>query len=262
MLRQEFMSASNTTEGKFTFGVATATDVPSFESDSWPEKWRTLEDVSAISKVLGSDMKEPLRSAGVKRPQPPDTKTQQSMASRYEALISIAVAIGARHEIEGLFSAVSAELLGVVNFDFIGLSRYDHETSRADWRLSRPNGVIERDVTDGTQEETISAWVYEHRKPLIIPILEQERTLHWKTNKFAGEKIQSLCAMPVICANGCLGSFVIGSKQPAAYSQEDIRFLSRYERDRACDGQRDQVRLLEAYTRRLEGGERKASTAP
>jgi formate hydrogenlyase transcriptional activator len=32
--------------------------------------------------------------------------------------------------------------------------------------------------------------------------------------------------MPVICANGCLGSFVIGSKQPAAYSQEDIRFLS------------------------------------
>ena len=226
MLRQEFMSASNTTEGKFTFGVATATDVPSFESDSWPEKWRTLEDVSAISKVLSSDMKEPLRSAGVKRPQPPDTKTQQSMSSRYEALISIAVAIGARHEIEGLFSAVSAELLGVVNFDFIGLSRYDHETSRADWRLSRPNGVIERDVTDGTQEETISAWVYEHRKPLIIPILEQERTLHWKTNKFAGERIQSLCAMPVICATGCLGSFVIGSKQPAAYSQEDIRFLS------------------------------------
>ena len=226
MLRQEFMSASNTMEDKFTFAVSTATDVPSFESDSWPEKWRTLEDVSAISKVLGSDMKEPLRSAGVKRPQPPDTKTQQSMASRYEALISIAVAIGARHEIEGLFSAVSAELLRVVNFDFIGLSRYDHETSRADWRLSRANGVIERDVTDGTQEETISAWVYEHRKPLIIPMLEQERTLHWKINKLACEGIQSLCAMPVICANGCLGSFVIGSKQPAAYSQEDIRFLS------------------------------------
>ena len=32
--------------------------------------------------------------------------------------------------------------------------------------------------------------------------------------------------MPVTCANGCLGSFVIGSNQPAAYSQEDIRFLS------------------------------------
>ena len=226
MLRQEFMSASNTTEGKFTFAALTATDVPSFESDSWPEKWRTLEDATAVSQVLGSDIKEPSRSAGVKRPQPPDTKTQQSLASRYEALISVAVAIGARHEIEGLFSALSAELLRVVNFDFIGLSRYDHETSRADWRLRRPNGVIERDVTDATQEDTISAWVYEHRKPLIIPILEQEPNLHWKINKLAGERIQSLCAMPVTCANGCLGSFVIGSNQPAAYSQEDIRFLS------------------------------------
>jgi len=226
MLRQEFMSASNTTEGKFTFAALTATDVPSFESDSWPEKWRTLEDATAVSQVLGSDIKEPSRSAGVKRPQPPDMKTQQSLASRYEALISVAVAIGARHEIEGLFSALSAELLRVVNFDFIGLSRYDHETSRADWRLRRPNGVIERDVTDATQEDTISAWVYEHRKPLIIPILEQEPKLHWKINKLAGERIQSLCAMPVTCANGCLGCFVIGNKQPAAYSQEDIRFLS------------------------------------
>jgi formate hydrogenlyase transcriptional activator len=226
MLRQEFMSASNTTEDKFTFAAFTATDVPSFESDSWPEKWRTLEDVTAVTQVLGSDIKESSRSAGVKRPQPPDTKTQQSIASRYEALISVAVAIGARHEIEGLFSALSAELLRVVNFDFIGLSRYDHETSRADWRLCRPNGVIERDVTDATQEDTISAWVYEHRKPLIIPILEQEPKLHWKINKLAGERIQSLCAMPVTCANGCLGCFVIGNKQPAAYSQEDIRFLS------------------------------------
>ena len=128
MLRPEFMSASDTTEDKFTLAVSTATDVPSFESDSWPEKWRTLEDVTAVSKVLDSNMKQSLRSAGVKWPQPPDTKTQQSIASRYEALISIAVAIGARHEIEGLFSALSAELPRVVNFDFIGLSRYDHET--------------------------------------------------------------------------------------------------------------------------------------
>jgi hypothetical protein len=69
MLRPEFMSASDTTEDKFTLAVSTMTDVPSFESGSWPEKWRTLEDVNAVSKVLDSDMKESLRSAGVKGPQ-------------------------------------------------------------------------------------------------------------------------------------------------------------------------------------------------
>jgi formate hydrogenlyase transcriptional activator len=226
MLPTEFMSASDTTEDNFTLAVSPVTDAPSFESDSWPEKWRTLEDMTAVSKVLDSDMKESLRSAGVKRPQPPDTKTQQSIASRYEALISVAVAIGTRHEIEGLLSALSAELLRVVDFDFIGLSRYDHETSRVDWRLCRPNGVIERDVIDGTQEETISAWVYKHRKPLIIPILNQEPSLHRKINRLAGEGVQSICAMPLTCANGCLGCFVIGSLQPDAYSQEDTRFLS------------------------------------
>ena len=158
--------------------MSTATDVPPFESDSWPEKWRTLKDVTAVRKVLDSDMNESLRSACVKRPQPPDTKLNNTLASRYEALISIAVAIGARHEIEGLFSALSAEMPRLVNFDFIGLSRYDHETSRVDWRLCRPNGVIESNVIDGTQEETITAWVYEHRKPLIIPNLNQESSLH------------------------------------------------------------------------------------
>jgi formate hydrogenlyase transcriptional activator len=226
MLRPEFMSACDTTVDKFSLAVSTATDVPSFESDSWPEKWRSLQDVTAVSKVLDSNMQRFLRPACVKRPQPPDTKTHQYIASRYEALISVAVAIGAHHEIEGLFSALSAEMSRLVNFDFIGLSRYDHERSRVEWRLCRPNGVVESNVVDGTQEETISAWVCEHRKPLIIPNLNQDSSLHRRIHRLAGEGIQSLCAVPLTCADGCLGCFVIGSKQPAAYSQDDLRFLS------------------------------------
>src|ERR1700749_2231786 len=132
MLRPEFMIASDTTEDKFTLAVSTATDmstatdVPSFESESWPGKWRTVEDVPAVSKVLDSNVKQSLRSAGIIWPLPRDAKTQQSMASRYEALISIAVAISSRHEIEGLFSALSSALPRMVKFDFIELS-YDHE---------------------------------------------------------------------------------------------------------------------------------------
>jgi formate hydrogenlyase transcriptional activator len=226
MLRPEFVIASDTTEDKFTLAVSTATDVPSFESESWPGKWRTVEDVPAVSKVLDSNVKQSLRSAGVIWPLPRDTKTQQSMASRYEALISIAVAISSRHEIEGLFSALSAVLPRMVKFDFIELSRYDHETSRVEWRLSRPDGVIERDFIDGTHEETISAWVYEHQKPLIIPLLNHESTLNRRITRLAGEGLQSLYAAPLTCADGRLGCLVIGSKQPAAYSQEDLHFLS------------------------------------
>ena len=68
MLRPEFMSASDTTENKFNLAVSTAIDVPSLESGSWPEKWRTLEDVTPMSKVLDSNIKLPLRSAGARSP--------------------------------------------------------------------------------------------------------------------------------------------------------------------------------------------------
>jgi formate hydrogenlyase transcriptional activator len=226
MLRPEFMIAPDTTKDKFTLAVSTASDVPSFESESWPEKWRTLEDATAVSKVLDSRMKQSSRSAGLKWPQPPDAKTPQCNSSRYQALISIAVAIGARHDIEGLFSVLSAELPRVVNFDFIGLSRYDHEHSRVEWRMRRPSGVIEHDVIDGTQDETVSAWASEHWKPLIIPILNHESSLHGSINRLAGEAIQSLYAAPLTSADDCLGCLLIGSRQPAAYSQEDLRLLS------------------------------------
>ena len=114
-----------------------------------------------------------------------------------------------------------------VEFDFIGLSRYDHETSRVDWHLSRPGGVIERGVIDGTKEETMSAWVYEHQKPLIIPFLNnQETKLHGKIKELANDGVQSLCALPLRCGHERIGCFLIGSKRPDAYSQDEIRFLS------------------------------------
>jgi formate hydrogenlyase transcriptional activator len=226
MLRPNFMSASSTTKDDFTLAVSTAIDVPSLASGSRPDKWRTHEDVTPVGKVLDSDLKLPLRSACAKWPPPPDTKTQQSMASRYEALFSIAKVIGARHEIQGLFSALSVELPRVFNFDLIGLSRYNQETSSVEWQLCRPNGVIERHVIDTTQEGATSAWVYEHRNPLVIPILNQDSTLHRRINQLVGERIQSLCTAPLICADGRPGSFVIGSRHCGAYSQEDLRFLS------------------------------------
>jgi formate hydrogenlyase transcriptional activator len=226
MLRPNFMNASSTTKDDFTLAVSTAIDVPSLASGSRPDKWRTHEDVTPVGKVLDSDLKLPLRSACAKWPPPPDTKTQQSMASRYEALFSIAKVIGARHEIQGLFSALSVELPRVFNFDLIGLSRYNQETSSVEWQLCRPNGVIERHVIDTTQEGATSAWVYEHRNPLVIPILNQDSTLHRRINQLVGERIQSLCTAPLICADGRPGSFVIGSRHCGAYSQEDLRFLS------------------------------------
>jgi formate hydrogenlyase transcriptional activator len=220
------MSTMDIWADKNTFAASAAVDVTSFEYSSRRKLQQVSGDANHVGKAVDVSVKGPSRSLSIEGPQRIDARSEQSIASRYQALISVSVAIGLHHDLEGLFSALSTELMRVVEFDCIGLSKYDHETSRVDWQLSRPSGVIERDVIDGAKEETMSAWVYEHRQPLIIPFLNPETRFHRKIKELASEGIQSLCAFPLTYAHGGLGLFFIGSKRPDAYSEDEIRFLS------------------------------------
>jgi len=123
------------------------------------------------------------------------------------------VVIGNHHDVDGLFCALATELLRIVDFDFIGLAdtRKPPESRVAS---VRPDGSIERGTVDGTQEETMSEWVYQYQKPLVIPFLDHETGLHGKIKELANDGIQSLCAFPLTCVQQRIGSFLIGSKQP------------------------------------------------
>ena len=62
-------------------------------------------------------------------------KAERSLASRFEGLLSVSVAIGIHHDIEGLVSALVTELLRVVDFDVIEMSLFEEATNRVDWHL-------------------------------------------------------------------------------------------------------------------------------
>src|SRR3984893_11396702 len=153
-------------------------------------------------------------------------KSEQSIASRYEVLMAVSVAIGTHHDIEGLFFALATELLRVVDFDFIGMSQYEESRKKVEWHLSKSGSQIERGVIDGTKEETMSAWVYHHQKPMILRSLNQETKLHRKIKELAQDGIQSLCAFPLTCVHHRMGCFLIGNREKDAYSENEIRFLS------------------------------------
>ena len=114
----------------------------------------------------------------------------------------------------------------IVDFDVIGMSRFEEAMNRVDWHLHRLGGGVERVSMDRTMEETISAWMYQHQKPLTIPFLDQEKLLNRKINALTEDGIRSLCALPLICAHQRIGCLLIGSKQPEAYSNDEVRFLS------------------------------------
>ena len=156
----------------------------------------------------------------------PATKTEQSLASRFEGLLAVSRAIAIHHDIEGLVSALVTELFRVVDFDVIEMSRFEEATNRVDWHLYRPGGGIEHVTIDRTKEETISAWMYQHQKPLTIPFLDQETVLNREIKGLIEDGIRSLCALPLIYAHQPIGCLLIGSKQPEAYSDDEVRFLS------------------------------------
>jgi formate hydrogenlyase transcriptional activator len=156
----------------------------------------------------------------------PAQKTERSLASRFEGLLSVSAVIGTHHDIEGLISALVTELFRVVDFDVIEMSRLEEATNRVDWHLYRSGGGIEHGTSDGTKEETLSAWICQRQKPLIIPFLDREILLHGRIKGLAEDGIRSLCAFPLTCAQQRIGCLVIGSKQPEAYSDDEVLFLS------------------------------------
>jgi formate hydrogenlyase transcriptional activator len=145
--------------------------------------------------------------------------------ARYEALFRVSRTIGAHRDPAELFQSLARELRGVVEFDVLYCTQYHPAGERPAFCVfETPARRIP--PPEFEPEETLTAWVYEHQKPLIIPFLERETRFPRVTALLESEGIRSLCALPLRTAHRRLGCFSIGSHQPNAYSQDEIEFLS------------------------------------
>src|SRR6266436_1312961 len=96
-----------------------------------------------------------------------------SIQARYEALFRVSRTIGAHRDPEELFRQLAVELRGVVDFDALYCTRYDPLGEQPCISvMETPARRIPMAVYE--PEETMTAWVYEHREPLVIPFLERE----------------------------------------------------------------------------------------
>jgi formate hydrogenlyase transcriptional activator len=189
-------------------------------------KGQTPKETSQLSETLDVIVNDRPALASRQTSRLPAKKTERSLASRFECLLSVSAAIGTHQDLEGLISALVTELFRVVDFDVIEMSRLEEPTNRVDWHLYRSGGGIERGTSDGTTEEMLSAWMHQHQKPLIIPFVDREILLHRKIKGLAEDGIRSLCAFPLTCAQQRIGCLLIGSKQPESYSDDEVLFLS------------------------------------
>ena len=152
--------------------------------------------------------------------------SEQSVVARYEALIRVSQAVSAYREPRKLFDVLVGELRRVIEFDGIGIAQYDETTKTIEWHVSlhcnEPNPVLKDKCA---QKETMTCWVFQNQRALVIPFVDQETRFPDTMEFLKKHEIQSVCMLPLTTVHRRIGSMFIASEHPDAYSNDEVRFL-------------------------------------
>lgn len=156
----------------------------------------------------------------------PPTEWFGSLASRYEALLSVSRTINSYRDPAKLFPALANELKNAVKFDFLGLLLYDESNNKVQMPvLEVVNGrgvVIPEDLR---AEDTIAWWVYHHQKPVVISNAAEETRFPRMIEIYKQWGVQSGIVLPLTTAIRRLGGLTLGSEQRGGYSDDEVRYL-------------------------------------
>ena len=143
-------------------------------------------------------------------------------AARYEALIRISNSIRARKEPQELFDILVHELSQVVPFDAI--AQFDESANKVRWHLG-PTCHHEHGP-EAEDDEPLPQLVYRTQETVLLGTLDGDRRFPAFSRIMRQAGLQSLCAFPLTTAHRRLGSLLIASTLPNAYSPEEVRFCS------------------------------------
>jgi formate hydrogenlyase transcriptional activator len=150
------------------------------------------------------------------------TEFEQSTPARYEALMRISNSIRARTESEDLFEILVHELGKVIQFD--AMAQFESAT-KIRWHF----GPVCRDPRHRSGEEdgeTLPAYVYRTQETIVLDSWDQDARFPVKSNMMREAGLRSLCAVPLTTAHRRLGSLIIASVEPGAYTPDEVRFFS------------------------------------
>ena len=154
-------------------------------------------------------------------------QTDQSRASRYEALIRVSQAIAAHRDPAELFDVLRKELRSVVKFDSVGVVQYDEAGNEIAWHLAERCKEMKDPLREEIpREETITWWVYRNQRAVVIPCVDRETRFRKALDAVKACGIRSGCAFPLTTVHRRLGVLFLGSEEADAFSEEDVSFLS------------------------------------
>ncbi|HWR36105.1 MAG TPA: sigma 54-interacting transcriptional regulator [Clostridia bacterium] len=160
-------------------------------------------------------------------PQPGPEKNAIAL-QRYRALLDVADSIALHRDLKGLLHDLAERLASIVNFDWIDVILYDQQRD-----------VVRSYLLEGAQLkaasptmevpacQSISKLVIDSQRSMVVDDIDQVDGFPKLMTALRGEGVKSICVLPLTTAQGRLGALGFGSKQVAAYRQEDADFLQR-----------------------------------
>jgi formate hydrogenlyase transcriptional activator len=151
-------------------------------------------------------------------------RASDPIAGRYEALIRIANSIRAQKDPNDLFQILVDELRPVVPFDAI--AQFDESANKILWHMCSACRQPKERPDEINRDETLAGYVYREQQIVTFGSLEGETRFPQSVAILRQAGLQSVCALPLTTAHRRLGSVVIASVMPNAYSGEEVRFCA------------------------------------
>lgn len=151
--------------------------------------------------------------------------TSDPVAARYEALIRIANSVRAQGDPDDLFQILVDELRSAVPFDAI--AQFDESSNKIRWHMCSACLQPTEHPDEIEREETLAGYVFREQKIVTFGSLEGETRFPRSIAILRQAGLQSVCALPLTTAHRRLGSVLIASILPNAYSEESNHIGAR-----------------------------------
>jgi formate hydrogenlyase transcriptional activator len=153
--------------------------------------------------------------------------TVERTAERYRTLLEVNNAVITHLTPEALIGSLSAILRRIVPSNR-GVVLTIHDPATDTFRyLAIDSPILSEHFRPGREfdrQETVSAWVVDHRRPVVRRDIEKEQQYPNDGRLVAGG-ILSDCIVPLLVAGKCIGTLNVGSPERNQYSEEDVETL-------------------------------------
>jgi formate hydrogenlyase transcriptional activator len=150
---------------------------------------------------------------------------ETGVTERYEALFRVSQTLISNRCPGELLGLLAGELREVVNFNYLGVGVYNEKLHEVCLKMFDDSGAT-IPPPKLAPEETMTWWVYQHQEPLVIRSLDDEARFPVAVELLKRQGIRSICTLPLTTVHRRLGGLAVGRREPDAYSDEELSFLS------------------------------------